>query len=338
MKVTDLYFDFPEKLIAQFPVRPSRVMLVDEVGGVEELSFKILLECFLPGDVLVINNTQVLKRRVFSGDLEILFLRQIDSFDWEVLFPSKKIKIGSILELPGGVVLTLIEKGRPQRVRLSCEVDETYFQKVAELPLPPYIQKARSDRHTILADENWYQTAWASCPGSFAAPTASLHFSLEDMDYLKKKGVHVCEITLHVGLGTFLPVTATDLDDHKMHEEFVEISSEVWTQIQVSKRAGSKIWALGTTTSRSLESAACGLLNGSCESGYCGFTKLLIQPGFEFKVVDRLLTNFHQPQSTLLALVAAFTSLDSVKSCYKWAIARDFRLFSYGDLTCWIKK
>lgn len=335
MKITDLEFSFPEELIATSPQRPSRVMWVKGDGCPEEITFEELLSRIPPGDVLVVNNTQVLKRRVFAGDVEILFLKQIDNSDWEVLFPSKKYKAGAILELPLGVTMTLIEKGRPQKVRLSQPVTEDYFQKVAELPLPPYIQKAREQRHTVEADESWYQTAWAKKPGSFAAPTASLHFSHSDIEVLRGRGVKVFEVTLHVGLGTFLPVTAEDLDQHDMHEEYVEVSAQTWAAVQAARNKGQKVWALGTTTARSLESAGNGILAGSAEAGFRGFTKLLIQPGYDFQVVDRLLTNFHQPQSTLLALVAGFTSLEKVKTCYQWAIERKFRLFSYGDLTCW---
>ncbi len=338
MKVTDLDFDFPEELIATTPQRPSRVMWVDPTEGPQEISIQDLLMRIPAGDILVINNTRVLKRRVFSGDVEILFLKQLNATDWEVLFPSKKLKVGSTLELPMGLTMSLLEKGRPQKVRLNQEVAESYFQKVAELPLPPYIQKARQQRHTVNSDESWYQTAWASQPGSFAAPTASLHFSGQDIETLRSKGVKVCEITLHVGLGTFLPVTADDLDEHDMHEEYVEVPAEVWQAVQQAKESKARVWSLGTTTTRSLESAAAGLLQGSPQEGFRGFTKLLIQPGFEFKIVNYLLTNFHQPQSTLLALVAGFSSLEKVKACYQWAVERKFRLFSYGDLSCWARK
>ncbi|WP_413587381.1 tRNA preQ1(34) S-adenosylmethionine ribosyltransferase-isomerase QueA [Bdellovibrio sp. HCB274] len=337
MKITDLIFSYPEELVATSPQRPSRVMWVEN-NQPTEISIETLKSKIQSGDVLVVNNTQVLKRRVFSGDIEILFLKQDTEFDWEVLFPSKKFKIGQTLELPLGVVMTLKEKGRPQKVTLSQAVTEDYFQKVAELPLPPYIQRARNERHTVEADESWYQTAWAKQPGSFAAPTASLHFSKSDMDQLRAHGVQIVEVTLHVGLGTFLPVTAEDLNDHDMHEEYVEISAESWNAVQTARASGKLVWSLGTTTTRSLESAAGGLLKGSASEGFSGFTKLLIQPGYEFKVVQRLLTNFHQPESTLLALVSGFSSLETVKTCYLWAIERKFRLFSYGDLTVWIGK
>ncbi len=337
MKITDLVFEYPEELVATSPQRPSRVMWVENQQPVE-ISLVDLMAKMSAGDVLVVNNTRVLKRRVFSGDVEILFLKQNSETEWEVLFPSKKYKVGQSLELPLGVMMTLKEKGRPQTVTLNQVVGEDYFQKVAELPLPPYIQKARNERHTVDADESWYQTAWAKEPGSFAAPTASLHFSKSDMEHLRAQGVQIVEVTLHVGLGTFLPVTAEDLNDHDMHEEYVEISAASWATIQAARQAGKLIWSLGTTTTRSLESAACGLLQGSADEGFRGFTKLLIQPGYEFKVVQRLLTNFHQPESTLLALVSGFSSLETVKTCYLWAIERKFRLFSYGDLTAWVSK
>ncbi|WP_291515473.1 tRNA preQ1(34) S-adenosylmethionine ribosyltransferase-isomerase QueA [Bdellovibrio sp. ArHS] len=336
MKLADLDYTFPEELIATSPQRPSRVMWVGH-GRPQEISLQDLMARIPAGDVLVVNNTRVLKRRVFAGDVEILFLKQLQALEWEVLFPSKKYKVGAVLELPLGLSMTLLEKGRPQKVRLSQEVQEDYFQKVAELPLPPYIQKARDQRHTVEADESWYQTAWAKSPGSFAAPTASLHFSAQDMETLKAQGVVIGEVTLHVGLGTFLPVTAEDLNDHDMHEEYVEIPAATWEVVNNTRKKGGKVWSLGTTTTRSLESAAQGLLQGNSSEGFRGFTKLLIQSGYQFKVVDRLLTNFHQPQSTLLALVAGFSSLETVKACYHWAIERKFRLFSYGDLSCWTR-
>ena len=287
---------------------------------------------------MVLNNTRVLKRRVFAGDLEILFLKHLGERRWQVLFPAKRTKIGEVIELPLGRRMTLLEKGRPQLVEMDAELDENYFSQVGELPLPPYIQKARGERHTESGDESWYQTAWAKSAGSFAAPTASLHFSLQDIESLKTKGVHVVEITLHVGLGTFLPVTTEDLNDHDMHEEFVEISGAAWTVIQTAKREGRKIWSLGTTSTRSIESAALGLLPVTPEQGFSGFTKLLIQPGYKWQIVDCLLTNFHQPESTLLALVASFSDLSTVMSAYQYAIEQRFRLFSYGDLSVWIRQ
>ncbi len=329
VKLSDLRYDFPEELIATSPVRPTRVMWV-EGGMPSEISVAELVEKIPAGDILVINNTKVLKRRVFAeNETEVLFLDKIDDSHWKVLFPSKKIKIGDELKLPNGFVMTLTEKGRPQTVKVTPAISENDFASMAELPLPPYIQKARGERHNVTADESWYQTAWAEIPGSMAAPTASLHFSLQDIEKLKSRGVKVVELTLHVGLGTFLPVSADDLDNHEMHSENYEISEAAWNEIKKEKSGGKKVWSLGTTTTRVLESVArTGVLFGS--------TDILLQEGSEFKIVDRLLTNFHQPESTLLALVSGFVGLQTVKKCYQWAIAKKFRLFSYGDLSVWI--
>jgi S-adenosylmethionine:tRNA ribosyltransferase-isomerase len=336
MKLSDLHFDYPEELVATKPQYPPRVMWVEHNIS-SEISFSDFLHKIPKGDVLVVNNTKVLKRRVFAGELEILFLKALNSTDWEVLFPSRKFKAGDVIDLPEGLTMTLIQKGRPQLVRLSQVVTESYFHEYGELPLPPYIQKARNERHTVDADESWYQTAWAKEAGSFAAPTASLHFRENDLKVLHERGVKIVELTLHVGLGTFLPVTAEDLNDHDMHEEYVEISAETWAEIQQAKKTGHNVWTLGTTATRSVESAAGGLLKGSDSEGFSGFSKLLIQPGYQWKVADRILTNFHQPESTLLALVSGFSSLETVKACYSWAIERKFRLFSYGDLSAWVR-
>lgn len=338
MKKSDLFFEYPDDLIATRPVRPSRVLWVSEKGNFCEISLSDLIEGIPPGDVVVLNNTKVLKRRIFAGDLEILFLGAKSDLTWEVLFPSKKFKIGDKIELPLGRKMKLVQKGRPQVVEVDQVLTESYFEQVAELPLPPYIQKMRDDRHNVSEDESWYQTAWAKSAGSFAAPTASLHFSMQDIERLKSRGVLVLEITLHVGLGTFLPVTAEDLDQHEMHEEYVEISGAVWTEIQAAKSRGAKVWGLGTTVVRSLESVSAGILSKASDGGYSGMTKLLIQPGYDYKVIDRLMTNFHQPESTLLALVAAFSNLDRVKKAYQFAIDNKFRLFSYGDLSVWLRE
>lgn len=325
-----MQFVYPEELVAKEPAKPTRVLWVNG-SQLQEISLPQLIEKIPVGDALIINNTKVLKRRIFAGDLEILFLSSRDGLggEWQVLFPSKKLSVGDIIELPKGVRMTLLEKGRPQTVRVEPAISEKYFEEVGELPLPPYIQKARGARHTVREDEFWYQTAWAKKAGSFAAPTASLHFSSEDLVSLQKRGVQVLEVTLHVGLGTFLPVSVEDLDQHIMHEEFFEVAPETWREILKIKAAGKKIWALGTTAARTLESATSEKLSGR--------TGLLIQPGYRWKVVDHLMTNFHQPESTLLALVAGFSNLDQVKAAYKFAIDKKFRLFSYGDLSVWTR-
>lgn len=339
MKLSDLDFSFPESLIATEPRHPSRVLWVEN-DIATEITKDQLLGKIPAGDILVLNNTKVLKRRIFTqSGLEVLFLSaDINSPEtWNVLFPSKKFQIGDQIDLPLGKKMTLVEKGRPQKVQASEILTEAYFQQVAELPLPPYIQKMRDTRHSVESDESWYQTAWAQKPGSLASPTASLHFNQSDIQTLQDRGVVILQLTLHVGLGTFLPVQAEDLDDHKMHSEFVEIPKITMHQIHQAKQDGKKVWALGTTVVRSLESAALNKFKVCSSGDLLGETDLLIQPGFEFKVVDRMLTNFHQPKSTLLALVAAFAGLDSVKKHYSTAIEKKFRLFSYGDLSVWIK-
>lgn len=335
MKTSDLDFIYPEELVATEPRRPSRVLWTDPTPS--EVSLADLCAEIPAGDLLVLNDTKVLKRRVFSGDLEILFLASADRKTWDVLFPSKSLKVGTVLPLPEGRSFRLLKKGRPQTVETDQPLDEDYFRRVGELPLPPYIQKARDQRHTVANDETWYQTAWAEKPGSFAAPTASLHFSAEDLQAMKSRGVQIGTVTLHVGLGTFLPVVVDDLDQHEMHFEWAELSPTLWSAIVATRARGGKVWALGTTVTRTLESAACGKLKPDGHGGFQGFTDLLIQPGYQWLVVDRLLTNFHQPKSTLLALVASFAGLEHVKSCYQWAIQNRFRLFSYGDLSVWIR-
>ena len=224
-----------------------------------------------------------------------------------------------------------MKKADHKKVRITPKITEVDFERIAELPLPPYIQKARNERHNLFQDDKWYQTAWADKPGSFAAPTASLHFSKADLNHLKNKGVEVIELTLHVGLGTFLPVLTEDLNEHKMHSEVYQITEANWQKIKAAKSNNKGIWSLGTTTTRVLESVA-------RSEKLSGSTDILLQVGSEFKIVNRLLTNFHQPESTLLALVAGFFGLQAVKHNYSWAIENKFKLFSYGDLSVWIKK
>lgn len=302
------------------------------------MTFDDFLSSVPSGDLIVLNDTKVLRRRVFAGDLEILFLKGNESGKtWEVLFPSKGLELGHRVELPEGPVMTLTRKGRPQQVEVDHPLDEAYFERVGELPLPPYIQKARDERHMRKRDERWYQTEWAEKPGSFAAPTASLHFGATDLAGLQVGGARFARVTLHVGLGTFLPVTAEDLKDHEMHSEWVHVPPETCKRIQDVKARGGRVWAIGTTVARALESLSSAKLGDDGRGGFVGFTNLLIKPGYEWKVVDRLVTNFHQPKSTLFALVASFAGFERAKESYAWAIERRFRLFSYGDLSVWIR-
>lgn len=337
MKRSELDFNYPEELVALAPARPSRVLWVEPGHTPQELTKAELLKRIPPGDVFVVNETRVLPRRVFAGELEILFLDSDPlKTTWTVLFPSRGLKLGEKMALPGGVAAQLIEKGRPQKLLVSGPLDDAYFLEHGELPLPPYIQKARGLRHNQSEDSKWYQTAWATVAGSLAAPTASLHFNQADLEALRARGVVVEKLILHVGLGTFLPVTAEDLEDHTMHAEMVWVPRKTWTQVIQARAQGRSVWALGTTVTRALESLPRGLLNESSD-GWGGETRLFLKPGSEWHVVNRLLTNFHQPESTLLALVASFSSLERVREAYQYAIQQRFRLFSYGDLSVWIK-
>ncbi|HEX4925880.1 MAG TPA: S-adenosylmethionine:tRNA ribosyltransferase-isomerase [Bdellovibrionales bacterium] len=335
MKISELRFDYPESLVATEPSENPRIMWASRESGPREVTKDWLLAQFMPGDVLVVNDTKVIPRRVMvRDDFDVLFLKPLENGKWEALFQLRKLQGQSDFELPGGARVTLVEKGRPHIVQTDRTLDDAFFEKYGEPPLPPYIYRARGSQKARAEDLKWYQTAWARQAGSVAAPTASFHFKEHDLERLKSQGVHVVTVTLHVGAGTFLPVTADDLTQHVMHKEWSEVPAAAWETIQTAKRAGRNVWVLGTTATRAVESAAHGLLKSS-SGGFLGETDLLIKPGFEFKVVDRLLTNFHQPESTLLALVCAFAGRLHTLQCYHWAISRKFRLFSYGDLSVW---
>ncbi|MBE8222164.1 MAG: S-adenosylmethionine:tRNA ribosyltransferase-isomerase [Bdellovibrionales bacterium] len=404
MDIQDLSFSYPLDLIATESKKNFRILFTKlncdksdtteayttEIGtetdtetyteadttDCKEINKTELLNKFKQGDVLVINNTKVIKRRIFSTDknkLEILFINKIQDFNlndiqdsslndiqnskqnlskkttetWEVLCPSKKIKIGEAVHLPGDIQLKLIKKSIPQVVEVSQNLNLEYFKKYGQMPLPPYIQKARDKRENIQTDEVNYQTAWAKYYGSCAAPTASLHFTKSDLDYLKqKRKVKIVELTLHVGLGTFLPIKVKNLAEHKMHKEYLHIPSSSLKDIVCAKNNNCKIWALGTTVTRALETWA--LKNTKNNSNklideknivkdFITESELFITPGFNFKVIDVLMTNFHQPESTLLAMLMAFATKYKVLKVYEWAIKKKFRLFSYGDLSIWEK-
>lgn len=336
MQVNDLDYIYPPELVATEPSKPSRVAFIAS-GVPREINMSVLLDQFFPGDLLVINESKVIPARVFSKEeVEILFLHEMAAGEWQVLFPARDFKVNSELALPGGVTATLIQKGLPQTLRLSPAVGTDYFYEHGEVALPPYIQEARGERRNRPTDAEFYQTAWAKNPGSVAAPTASLHFTAAHLDALRERGVQIASLTLHVGAGTFLPIKSETLDGHTMHGEQVEISKESLDLITATRARGGRVWALGTTVTRALEAWAAGDFSETA-MGVAGETKIFIRPGFEFKVVGGLLTNFHQPKSTLLALVAAFAGLPEVKSVYAWAVERRFRLFSYGDLSVWIR-
>ncbi|MGE3974603.1 MAG: S-adenosylmethionine:tRNA ribosyltransferase-isomerase [Bdellovibrionales bacterium] len=344
MKRSDLQFSYPESLIALKPELRSRVMWTSG-AEVHEKKWEEFIEQFREGDVLVVNNTSVVPRRVRARSrdfhFDVIFVKQKSPKEWEVLLPMRKIKELQIT-LAGDVGARVLRSGLPQTLLTDEELDLSYFRREGLAPLPPYIlfqrQLLEPDQDFDEKDLEWYQSIFAQDEhsGSYAAPTASLHFKKQDLETLKQKGVQILPITLHVGLGTFLPITTEDLNDHPMHAESVEIPFSTWTEIQKVKAQGGHVWGLGTTVVRSLESQALGLLQEDhLKESFVGETRLLIQEGFKFQVIDKLLTNFHQPESTLLALVAAFAGLDQVKKSYQWAVEKQFRLFSYGDLTVW---
>lgn len=338
MPVKPFDYSYPEDLVALQPQEPCRILSANVCA---EINKEQLFSQFNAGDVLVINNSKVEKRRVLNKKgLEILFLENsIDEpLQWQVLFPARGLKLGDSISLPGGLIATLIEKGIPQRIQLDQVLAADYFEKVAELALPPYIQAARGERRNWEKDESWYQTAWAKHMGSVASPTASLHFTNQDLEFLKAQGVHIEEVTLHVGAGTFLPVRTENLEDHKMHSEIAEISKTVVERIQAQQKQGARIWALGTTACRTVESWANNKLKfHQANQSYQGPTDLFIYPGYEWKVITGLLTNFHQPKTTLLALVESFSSREQLAEVYSFAIENKFRLFSYGDLSVWTR-
>lgn len=332
MQVADLDYNYPAELVATEPSRPSRVAVVETKGFREENMWG-LLDLFQPGDCLVINESKVIPARVFTAEeIEILFLKAVSQDAWQVLFPAREFKVGAQLRLPGDVTGTLMQKGLPQVLRVNPSLKLDYFAEFGEMALPPYIQEARGERHNRAEDAKLYQTAWAKNPGSVAAPTASLHFQAEDLEQLRARGVSVFPLTLHVGAGTFLPIKSESLDGHVMHAESVEIPLTTQEAVLTAKARGARIWALGTTVTRALEAWA----SGDLPEGR-GETRIFIKPGYEFKLVSGLLTNFHQPKSTLISLVAAFAGLERVKEVYAWAVERRFRLFSYGDLSAWLR-
>ena len=335
--IKSLDFNCPDKLIPIKPIRPSRILYSKTSEYFKEISIPTLLEQFQEGDLLLINNSMVEKRRVIGqtakGDnYDILFALQKSDLIWEVLCKSSKIKKQTIY-LPDNLTLKLIEEGRYQVARLSKPIGPEYFAKYGQMPLPFYIQKQRKNIRQNFKDDLWYQNPYGKINGSSASPTASLHFTAQDLLYLKKRGVKIGEVTLHIGLGTYLPLDSEQINNQKIHSEWCFISKDVVRNIE-SIKAGKKIIALGTTAVRVIESFALGILSET-DKRFSGQTDLMITPGYQFQLVNCILTNFHQPMSSLLALVAAFTGRERVLKGYQWAIDRDFRFYSYGDLSVW---
>lgn len=333
-KKSDFYYDLPEDLIAQTPIEPrdcSRLLVFDRAKDtVEHKIFKDVVQYLKKGDVLVINNTKVLPARMFAttengGVVEILLLKRINRDVWEVLVkPGKKCKIGKKLTVADNLSLVVegITDSGERIVRFIYDgVFEEILDKVGTMPLPPYIKEK-------LKDKERYQTVYSKIDGSAAAPTAGLHFTDELFEKLKNKGVEIADVLLHVGLGTFRPVKEDDVLNHKMHTEYYKIDKENAEKINKAKREGRRVIAVGTTSVRTLESVA-------DENGFVkeisGNTDIFIYPGYKFKCVDGIITNFHLPKSTLIMLVSAFCGREKTLELYNTAVSEKYRFFSFGD-------
>ena len=335
--IKSLDFKCPDQLIPIKPIRPSRVLYSKTSEYFREISTLHLLEQFQEGDMLLVNNSMVEKRRVIGQtakgeDYDILFALQKSDLTWDVLCKSSKIKKQTIY-LPDSLTLKLVEEGRYQVALLSKPIGSEYFAKYGQMPLPFYIQKQRKNVRQTFKDDLWYQNPYGKIDGSSASPTASLHFTAQDLLYLQNKGVKIGEVTLHIGLGTYLPLSEEQIHSQKLHSEWCFISKDVVRDIE-SVKANKKIVALGTTTVRVIESFALGILPETHE-GFSGQTDLMITPGYQFQLINCMLTNFHQPMSSLLALVVAFAGKERVLKGYQWAMDRQFRFYSYGDLSVW---
>ena len=336
MKVTDFDYELPEELIAQHPVEPrdtSRLMLLDKVTG--EVShrahFYDIVDEVSDGDVLVFNDTKVIPARLYGqregsgGKVEVLLLTPCGENRWECLVkPGKKCPIGQVIVFDERLKGTVVDKtsfgGRI--VEFSCDgVFDDIIQEIGEMPLPPYI-------HEKLEDKDRYQTVYADKKGSAAAPTAGLHFTPELLEEIRAKGVEIAPVTLHVGLGTFRPVKVDDVEHHHMHSEFYMITEESAQKINHAKEAGHRVICVGTTSCRTIESAADE--NGRLKE-CSGWTEIFIYPGYQFKILDALITNFHLPESTLIMLVSALAGKEHVMAAYEEAVKERYRFFSFGD-------
>lgn len=336
MDVKDFYYDLPKELIAQDPLEDrsgSRLLVLGKrKGEMEHRIFKDIKEYLTPGDCLVINNTKVIPARLYGAKegteakIEILLLKRKENDIWETLVkPGKKAKSGTKIIFGDGIltgeVIDVVEEGN-RLIQFHYEgIFEEILDRLGQMPLPPYITHQ-------LKDKNRYQTVYAKYDGSAAAPTAGLHFTKELLEEIRTMGVEIAEVTLHVGLGTFRPVKETDVLKHHMHSEFYRIEQSEADKINQAKREGHRVISVGTTSTRTIESAA-------DENGFLtaksGWTEIFIYPGYRFKVIDGLITNFHLPESTLVMLVAALTGRENILHAYQMAVQEKYRFFSFGD-------
>lgn len=336
MQLSDFYYDLPQELIAQDPLEKrsdSRLMVIDrETGDLEHKHFYNIIDYVNPGDCLVINDTKVIPARLMGvkedtgASIEVLLLKRKEEKVWETLVkPGKKARVGARISFGDGLlvgeVIDIVEEGN-RLIRFEYEgIWEELLDKLGQMPLPPYITHQLKDR-------NRYQTIYAKHEGSAAAPTAGLHFTEELLQQLKDKGVEIAHVTLHVGLGTFRPVKVDNILEHHMHSEFYMVDEKEADKMNAAKARGNQIISVGTTSTRTLESVADE--NGIVHPG-SGWTDIFIYPGYTFKIVDSLITNFHLPESTLLMLVSAFSTREKMLHAYDVAVKEKYRFFSFGD-------
>ena len=342
MKLSEFFYDLPEELIAQFPIEKrdeSRLLVLNkETGEIEHKVFKNIIEYLKPNDCLVLNETRVIPARIFgkredvvtpegveSSKIEMLLLKDFGDKKWEVLVkPGRKCKIGTKIRFSPKLVAEVLEILEDGNRIVKLEYDgilNEILDEIGVMPLPPYI-------HEKLKDKERYQTVYSRVEGSSAAPTAGLHFTPELLKEVEKMGIKIAKVTLHVGLGTFRPVKEENIEDHKMHSEYYEISEEACNIINETKSNGGRVICVGTTSCRTVESAA-------DEHGFLkpqsGNTEIFIYPGYKFKVLDCLITNFHLPESTLLMLVSALATKENIMNAYETAVKEKYRFFSFGD-------
>lgn len=335
MKTDDFDYNLPEELIAQTPLKDrdhSRLLILDKnTGNITHERFDNIIDFLDENDVLVLNNTKVLPARLIgvkeetNAVIEVLMLKETGSNIWECLCkPAKRVKIGTIINFGNLLKLKCVEEADEGIRRFEFIYDGILYEildKLGEMPLPPYI-------HEKLEDKNRYQTIYAKKEGSAAAPTAGLHFTKELLDKIREKNIQIEEITLHVGLGTFRPVSVDDVTKHRMHSEFYEMNKDVALRLNKAKKDGKRIVAVGTTTTRTLETIM-NLYGEFKETS--GWTDIFIYPGYKFKAIDALITNFHLPKSTLVMLVSAFAGKENIMNAYKVAVEEEYRFFSFGD-------
>ena len=336
MNVEEFDYDLPESLIAQTPLKDrdqSRLLVLGRnSGNIEHKHFKDVINYLETGDTLVLNDTRVMPARLFGlkeetgAKVEMLMLTRIENNDWEVLLkPAKRIKVGNKLSFGEGKIIAecieeLDQGGRIMRLHYEGILEER-LNELGEMPLPPYIKEG-------LDDPDRYQTVYAKESGSAAAPTAGLHFTDELLDEIRAKGINIAFITLHVGLGTFRPVSVEDINDHEMHSEYYQMTQETANLLNQTKKEGHRIISVGTTSTRTLETIRRDYNEFVAVSGW---TDIFIYPGFTYKAIDGLITNFHLPKSTLVMLVSAFSSRENILNAYKEAVKLEYRFFSFGD-------